>query len=172
VKISAKNHRPRLSIDFKRFHLAAFNAWMQPRTVAAKQEFCRTARATACSGRRAADPGRVRIDIGVAHEVVDQRDLRLQSSAKLPKCGMMKLTSGYSVANNSPPRPLPSRRREWEDQPSGLADFTRDARIVTMHLDPQKAIRRTASSTMRKTRPGHEPIHERESKKAVGARRQ
>jgi|SRR5262245_6046634 len=101
-KIAAEDQGLVLRRQVQGVNLRQLHAGMQPRPVRAEQHL-----ACACSLDRLfqqiepADPGRIGVDVRVAYQVVDQASWARQSSEKLPRCAMMKATSGYSVANSS-----------------------------------------------------------------------
>ena len=79
-----------------------------------------------------------------------------QSSAKLPRCGMMNATSGILGRQQLDDRNL-AHQIVKDGQRNGardLADLAADPRVVAMHLDADEAeIARPSSRTISNTRP-------------------
>ena len=89
----------------------------------------------------------------------------LQSSAKLPRCGIMNGTSGYSVASSSTAVPRPSHHRApVRKSARDLADLASNASIIRCTLMPTNPNCSTASCTnTRTTRPRSRPHGQRQS---------
>ena len=123
--------------------LRKFDAGVEPGTVGAEEDFLG---AGALHGLfqqiEAAYAGGVGVEVGVTGQGIDVACWAAQSSEKLPRWAMMKLTSGYSVASSSAMEtsPVGSYRTGRPEGAGGFADFAGDAGVVTVHLDADEAV--------------------------------